>query len=60
MAAYNPVKDFRDEDDINIQNRTQMLYWSEKYNTSVDKIISAVKEVGPVVKNVEKRLRKKV
>jgi hypothetical protein len=59
MAIKTNTTDFRVTGNINVNEINELQYWSEKYNVSVDKIREIVNAVGPVVKHVETRLRKK-
>ena len=53
------IKDFRTGDQINISDKKELEYWCEKYNIVPDEIKRIITEVGPLVKEVEKRIRKK-
>ncbi len=54
------IKDFRNRDHINANNKKEMEYWCEKYNIVPDEIRKTINEVGSLVRDVEKRLRKKI
>ena len=47
-----------DRDRINVNQEHELRYWSEKFNVSPDDLKRAVEDVGPMVKDVEKELRK--
>jgi hypothetical protein len=59
MAIKTITTDFRVQKNIDINKSTELLYWSEKYNVPVEKILETVTSVGPLVKNVEAKLRRK-
>jgi hypothetical protein len=54
------VKDFRNRDYINTDSKKELEYWCEKYNIVPEEIKKTINEVGSLVKDVEKRLRKKI
>jgi hypothetical protein len=47
----------RNRDRIDISQDQECRYWSEKLGVSSDKIRDAVKQVGPMAKDVEHHLR---
>lgn len=59
MNVKEKIADFRTGDLININEVKELQYWSEKYNVSVDIIREAVNKVGPEVKKVEAKLRRR-
>ena len=59
MAIKIVETDFRISRTIDISKSSELLYWSEKYNVSVDKVRETVNAVGSLVKNVETKLRQK-
>ena len=46
-----------DRDRIDVSQEQECRYWSEKFGVSAEKIKDAVKDVGPMAKNVERYLR---
>jgi len=54
------MKDFRNRDHINTDDKKELEYWCEKYNVAPEEIKKTIVEVGSLVKDVEKRLRKKI
>ena len=47
----------RNRDRIDVTQENECRYWSDKLGVSVDKIREAVKQVGPLAKDVEHHLR---
>jgi hypothetical protein len=50
---------FIHSDRINVNAKNELEYWCEKYNVLPEVMKKTVAAVGPLVKDVEKRLRKK-
>ena len=48
-----------DRDRININESYELRDWAEKYNITAKQLIEAVKEVGPMAKDVEAYLKKR-
>jgi hypothetical protein len=44
---------------IDVSQKHECRYWSERYAVSPERLKQVVKEVGPMVRDVRKRLRKK-
>ena len=44
-----------DRDRINVNEDYELQDWATRFNVSKDKIKDAVKKVGPMVKDVERR-----
>jgi len=47
----------RNRDRIDVTQESECRYWGEKLGVSVDKIREAVKQAGPIAKDVEHHLR---
>lgn len=47
-----------DRERINIHQEHELRYWSEKLGVPPEDLKKAVEDVGPMVKDVEKELRK--
>ena len=49
----------QDRSRINMQERYEVEYWTEKFGVSKERLAAAVAKVGPAVKAVEAELNKK-
>jgi hypothetical protein len=52
-------KDYRDRVRINVNEKYEVEYWSEKFGVTPAKLKKVVKEVGVTVKKVEQNLKNK-
>ena len=43
----------QDRNRVNVEQKHEARYWSEKWGVSEDELRSAVKQVGPMVKDLE-------
>ena len=48
---------YRNRDRIDVTQEQECRYWGEQLHVSVDRIKEAVKQVGPMAKDVEHHLR---
>ena len=46
-------------DTINLAEEYEILYWSRRFNTTRERLVSAVEAVGPAAAKVEQFLQKK-
>ncbi len=58
--ADDPTKLARDRDRIDVNQDYECRYWSEKFHVSADELKAAVKQAGPMVKDVARHLGKSV
>jgi hypothetical protein len=58
MADDPTKRDYRDRDRINIHERHELEYWSQKWNVAPDVLKAAVEKVGVMVKDVALELEK--
>jgi hypothetical protein len=47
----------RDADRIDVNHEHECRYWSEKFGVSPDRLRDVVRQVGPGVSDVQRRLR---
>lgn len=47
----------QDDERINVDQDHELGYWSEKFGVSREQLREAVRAAGPMVKDVERRLR---
>ncbi|SDH70160.1 DUF3606 domain-containing protein [Propionivibrio dicarboxylicus] len=57
MVDNLKIKQPQDPTKINIHETWELDYWSKKFGVSKDKIIQAVKAVGPSTAQVKQHLR---
>jgi Protein of unknown function (DUF3606) len=48
----------QDDQRINVNQDHELSYWSEKLGVSRDRLREAVAKAGPLVKNVQRELRR--
>jgi hypothetical protein len=57
--ADNPKKTGRQDDSrINVEQEHEVRYWAEKLGVSWEQLRTAVQAAGPMVKDVQKHLRR--
>jgi hypothetical protein len=54
----NKEKKAADRDRIDVNERYELEYWSQKFKVSQDQLKNAVERVGPMVRDVEDELNK--
>ena len=57
MADNPSIRGGGDRQRINVDQDYELRHWSEKFGVSSDELRRAVREVGPMVDDVEKHLR---
>ncbi|MDB5226937.1 MAG: hypothetical protein JWN78_1130 [Bacteroidota bacterium] len=58
MSDDKNKKDFHDRTRINVNEKYELQYWSEKFNVSPQQLKAAVEKAGESVSEVEKVLKK--
>lgn len=58
MADDPTKRDYRDRDRINVNEPYEVRYWSDKWSVSPDRLKDAVREVGPMVNDVKRKVGK--
>lgn len=54
MADDRSIRGGQDRTRVNMDQDYEARYWAEKWNVSQDELRSAVKQVGPMVSDLEK------
>jgi hypothetical protein len=57
MSDHSRESGERDADRIDVNHEAECRYWSEKFGVSADRLREVVREVGPGVSDVQRRLR---
>jgi hypothetical protein len=47
----------RDGDRIDVDQESQCRYWSDKFGINADQLREVVRQVGPMISDVQRRLR---
>lgn len=58
MADDKTKTDYRDRDRINVNEPYEVEYWKKELGVTKDKLVDTVREVGPMVDDVKKKLGK--
>jgi hypothetical protein len=58
MADDSNEQDYRDRDRINVNEDYELRYWSDKFGISHDRLKELVRQHGPMVKDIERALKK--
>jgi hypothetical protein len=58
MVNQQPVVEI-EKQMININEASEIAYWTEKFDTTKVKLKAAINAAGPVIKDVESYLKKK-
>jgi hypothetical protein len=58
MVDSKAKHDFRDRDRINRNEEYEVQYWAKELAVSKDRLIAAIEDVGPMVTDVKKALRR--
>jgi hypothetical protein len=58
MADDTAKRDFRDRDRINRNEEYEVQYWTKELAVSKERLIAAIEDVGPMVVDVKKALRR--
>jgi Protein of unknown function (DUF3606) len=59
MADDRKERGRPDRQRINLAQRYEARYWSEKFGVSEEEVIHTVRVIGPVAEDVERYLRRK-
>jgi hypothetical protein len=58
MADDTAKRDFRNRDRINRNEEYEIQYWTKELAVSKSRLIAAIEDVGPMVADVKKALRR--
>jgi hypothetical protein len=58
MADDIAKRDFRDRDRISRNEEYEVQYWTKELAVSKERLIAAIEDVGPMVVDVKKALRR--
>jgi len=47
-----------DGDRVNVHEKYELQYWTERFGVSADELKRAAEKVGPMVRDIEKELQK--
>jgi hypothetical protein len=58
MSDNKQKQDFRDRTRINVNEKYELQYWSERFKVTQQQLLNAVKSAGVLVSDVERFLKK--